>query len=74
MWSFVPWSSHRRKTSSEETEEDIEFERARWGFFGLVLGSFAAYTAIVGIAQPLQTLFSGSGGTSGVEADDDGGR
>jgi len=31
-----------------DSPEDIHYKRMRWGFFGLLIGSFATYFAIVG--------------------------
>jgi hypothetical protein len=49
FWDLVPMvPSWPPKTVKRElSPEDIKDARLRWGFFGLVLGSFAAYLVVV---------------------------
>lgn len=45
LWDLVP--SWPKSVKKELSPEDIKDARLRWGFFGLVLGSFAAYFVVV---------------------------
>ncbi|KAM6500393.1 hypothetical protein JOM56_003407 [Amanita muscaria] len=40
----MPWS----RTSRTRSEDEIRFDKLRWSFFGLVVGSMVAYLSVVG--------------------------
>jgi sorting and assembly machinery component 37 len=45
--SLIPSPPTARK-QPKKTEEDIHYDRMRWGFIGLAVGSLAAYIVVVG--------------------------
>jgi len=45
--ALLPSWPERSQTRRIRTPEDQHFDHMRWGFIGLVVGSFAAYLAIV---------------------------
>jgi sorting and assembly machinery component 37 len=44
---LIPSPPTARK-QPKKTEEDIHYDRMRWGFIGLAVGSLAAYIVVVG--------------------------
>jgi len=45
--SLIPWPPVTKK-QAEKSSEDVHYDRMRWGFYGLAIGSVAAYLAVVG--------------------------
>jgi len=62
--SLIPWPPTAKK-QIQKSPEDVHFDRMRWGFYGLAMGSLAAYLVVVGgskykeisarVAKDLQT-------------------
>ncbi|TFK76339.1 hypothetical protein BDN72DRAFT_808740 [Pluteus cervinus] len=48
LWSLVPKFPIGNKSRPARNQEDVQFDRIRWGFFGLAIGSVVAYFATVG--------------------------
>ncbi|KAF8163460.1 outer mitochondrial membrane transport complex protein-domain-containing protein [Crassisporium funariophilum] len=48
FWALLPsWPKHHQ-VKKPKSPEDLHYDRMRWGFFGLALGTIGAYIAIVG--------------------------
>lgn len=45
--SLIPWPPTTKK-QIQKSPEDVQYDRMRWGFYGLVMGSLAAYLVVVG--------------------------
>ncbi|KAF8969846.1 Tom37 C-terminal domain-containing protein [Flammula alnicola] len=48
LWGLIPSWPKRSSIKKQSSPEEIHDAQIRWGFFGLVIGSFAAYFAILG--------------------------
>lgn len=45
--SLIPWPPATKK-QIKKSPEDMHYDRMRWGFYGLAIGSLAAYMVVVG--------------------------
>jgi sorting and assembly machinery component 37 len=45
--SLLPWPSTTKK-QVKKSAEDVHYDRMRWRFYGLAIGSLAAYLVVVG--------------------------
>lgn len=56
MRSLVPWPAKQKPTLKPKSEEDVRFDRLRWGWIALVMFSAAFYIAQSGVVQAVRNL------------------